>query len=186
MGSDYLAPEHLDAELATIGPASDVYCLGVIAYQLLTGRLPFEGTPQAVRLRKLNDEVVMPSKLRANLHPSLDLLCLTMLARRPADRFSTLADVIILLDDYLKFGGSASQAGAGTSEPIITGEFLRACKTFDEISARMQVHQKNINDALAQNEFLKAQKMLFAIAASQDPRLGGVRGLGAGKTGRTA
>ncbi len=172
IGPEYLAPEHLDPEMGEIGPATDIYCLGVIAYQLLTGRLPFEGTAQAIRLQKLNDEVLMPSRLRANLHPSLDLLCLSMLARRPADRFSSLAEAIVLLDDYLQFGSSSSHAGGSTSEPVISGEFLRACQTFEESSQRMEVHKRSINDAIANHEFLRAQKMLFAIAAFKDPRLG--------------
>ncbi len=76
----YMAPE-LISDSATRAAPGDVYSLGAALYFLLTGKPPIDGTSQLELLRKLDGDVVKPSKVRAGIPPALDRLVLAMLAK---------------------------------------------------------------------------------------------------------
>ena len=79
----YLPPEQARGEAAT--PSSDLYSLGMLLYQMLTGRPPFEGeTPVAVALRHLEDPMPMPSALAPGIPPRLDQVVATATQQGPA------------------------------------------------------------------------------------------------------
>jgi serine/threonine protein kinase len=91
----YMSPEQVEGDPEKIGPASDIYSLGVVLYEILTGRVPFWGSLTAI-LRKIPcDEPALPSSLVPAVgHNSLlERVCLKMLAKSPADRFPTMAAV---------------------------------------------------------------------------------------------
>lgn len=83
----YLAPEQLSGESERHGPASDVYGLGVLLYELLTGRLPFGRTLREVLVQEAAQTPTPPSALRSEVGPALDGVCLKAMARRSQDRF---------------------------------------------------------------------------------------------------
>jgi serine/threonine-protein kinase len=83
----YLAPEQAISSV-TLTPACDVYALGVVLFELLIGRLPFEAdTPMGVVLKHLYDNPPLPSSLRADLPPALDKVVLRALSKEPAERY---------------------------------------------------------------------------------------------------
>ena len=79
----YMAPEQVRGDLKAIGPACDIYALGVILYELLTGRLPFSGSGLAVAGQILT-ETPPPSTHRSDLDPALEAICLKAMAKRLA------------------------------------------------------------------------------------------------------
>jgi serine/threonine protein kinase len=84
----YMAPEQIRGEL--VGPAADIYALGVVLYQLVTGRVPFAGdTPLAVAMRHLQDPPEAPHLVRRELPPPLDAVILRALAKEPSARWET-------------------------------------------------------------------------------------------------
>jgi len=81
----YMAPEQCAGDTA-LTPAADWYALGVVLFQALTGRLPFEGSPMRVLFEKQTEPAKRPSQLALDIPPDLDELCAQLLERDPADR----------------------------------------------------------------------------------------------------
>ncbi|MFN2110366.1 MAG: SUMF1/EgtB/PvdO family nonheme iron enzyme, partial [Anaerolineae bacterium] len=87
---EYMAPEQADPDRVTeIGPATDRYALGIVAYQMLAGRVPFLGNTPGTLNAHLNLEPPDPRRFVADLPPDVTTVLLTMLAKAPADRFPT-------------------------------------------------------------------------------------------------
>lgn len=88
----YMAPEQFHGQ--PVGPAADVYALGIVLYQLTTGRLPFTGeTPIAVGLRHLHEAPLSPRLLRSDLPVPAAAAIIRALAKRPEQRFSRAGDL---------------------------------------------------------------------------------------------
>jgi WD40 repeat protein len=98
----YMAPEQAESRRADIGPATDVYGLGTILYELLTGRKPFRGENNLEILKQV--VVLEPAQLRA-IRPSiprnLEVICLKCLAKRPEARYPSAAALADDLERYL-------------------------------------------------------------------------------------
>lgn len=88
----YMSPEQCDGT-ATLTPASDVYSLGVIFYEMLTGQTPFDGiTPLALALRHASEVPRPLREITPTIPPSLEALVLRALAKDPAARFADAAE----------------------------------------------------------------------------------------------
>jgi serine/threonine protein kinase len=82
----YYAPEQAQGEI--VNPAADVYALGIVMYEMLTGRPPFDGdTPVAVAMQHIQDTPVPPSQSNPNIPPALEEIILRCLEKVPEMRF---------------------------------------------------------------------------------------------------
>jgi serine/threonine protein kinase len=88
--ASYMAPEQAAGDAAAIGPGTDVYALGAILYELLSGRPPFQAAtwPQTIEL-VLREEPTPPTELHADVPRDLETICLRCLEKDPAARYSS-------------------------------------------------------------------------------------------------
>jgi WD40 repeat protein len=97
----YMAPEQARPQGPAVGPAVDIYALGGILYELLTGRPPFQGeSPLETVYQVVHEEAVPPRRLRTKLPRDLETICLKCLSKEPHRRYSSAA---ALADDLHRF-----------------------------------------------------------------------------------
>src|SRR5262249_25944866 len=90
--AQYLSPEQ--AKGGEVDPRSDLYSLGVVLYELLTGKTPFDGeTPVEIAMKHLSNPPQPPSKLRSDVPPELDLVVMRALAKNPDDRYQNAEEM---------------------------------------------------------------------------------------------
>ena len=116
----YISPEQ--AQGKELSGSSDIYSLGVVLYEAATGQLPFDG-PDAVSvaLKQVSEQPVPPSQINPAISPALESIILCAMAKDPAQRFATAADMRKALNDFLAGRMVSTPAAFGAAETALIG-----------------------------------------------------------------
>lgn len=109
----YMSPEQIKGDPGKVGPATDIFSLGIIFYELLTGQSPFPGPGHVCCYHIVHEDPALPSRALPGLDAALDALCLKALEKNPAKRYASMADFAAALDDYRR------QLGGGGAETLV-------------------------------------------------------------------
>ena len=107
----YYAPEQAQGEI--VNPSADIYALGIVMYEMLTGHTPFDGdTPVAVAMKHIQDIPEPPSRFNPTIPPGLERIIMRCLEKDPRDRYRDGDALAYALDQYARgprrFGASSA------------------------------------------------------------------------------
>jgi len=121
----YISPEQARGD--PVDHRSDIYSLGCVLYEMLTGRQPFEAQdPLGVAYKHVHEVPVPPASIESSIPPALEAVTLRAMAKEPSERFQSVADMASALDDRT---APVAPVAATTPMPALTRTALPAART---------------------------------------------------------
>lgn len=156
--ASYIAPEQAQGQ--EVGPAADLYATGVLLYELVTGRLPFEGPSSLeVAMQHVSTPPPRPLQFRPDLPPSLEAAILHALEKDPAKRYASAADFDAALGEI--------EAALAADDESLTAVLpaIAPAEPFTPVPARERFDQVEVEEPRRPWPWLLAAALLFVIVA---------------------
>ncbi len=155
----YMAPEQIRGEQSRVGVPSDIYSLGVIFFELLTARLPFDGSIPEMLTKALRDSVPIPSRLRTDLTEDVDDVVLKMLQKEPERRYQSMLEVLEAIDRL-----SDKLQKSSTTHALKTSN-----KSDDRAKSPFEIQKAHIELMLKKGQYASAIRDLETLLTEQSP-----------------
>jgi serine/threonine protein kinase/Leucine-rich repeat (LRR) protein len=142
----YMSPEQVEGDVDLMGPRSDIYSLGVMLYEMLTGRLPYEGSIASVLAQIIKGQPKQPVQFRDKLNPELQVICLKMMASELGDRYASMAEVARDLGAFIKGKPTSvrdSMAGVTSPGMATQDEGLSQLIAVDDVPVSARTSRKS-------------------------------------------
>ncbi|MCB0954254.1 MAG: Stk1 family PASTA domain-containing Ser/Thr kinase, partial [Microthrixaceae bacterium] len=163
----YFSPEQAQGQ--PVDPRSDLYSLGVVLYEMVTGRAPFTGdSPLAIAYKHVQDQPAPPSSIIPDLPVGVDAIVMKLLSKRPDDRYASAEDLRADIRRFLAgeptnaeraMLGAAAMAGAGTGVMAATALQPAATQAVAAVEPDQEEHKSRTG------WFLAAMVVLLALVA---------------------
>jgi serine/threonine-protein kinase len=156
--SQYLSPEQ--AQGLEVGAPSDLYSIGVILFEGLTGQVPFDGdTPVTIALKQISEMPKAPSSLNPQVTPALDAVVLRALAKDPRNRFANAEEFRAALD-----AAEADPSGAGVAALGAAAAAGAAAALTPEEAAALQAQEEEEEGWMTRRRALIIVAILLLLA----------------------
>ena len=168
----YYAPEQAQGEIVT--PSADVYALGIVMYEMLTGRTPFDGdTPVSVAMQHIQDAPIPPSQYNPEIPPALEEIIMRCLEKVPEMRYRNGTVLAQALESFMEdmFGDNASdQLAPGMPRTTVAGFNTVPSRPNNQRPNGPQISQPGISGVPGMPGTQNGQQGPLRPAASQPPR----------------
>lgn len=153
----YMSPEQVKGEQDEIGPGVDIYALGVILYELLTGQLPFQGPIAKVVYGIVNEQPKSICDLRPDVDTRLEAICNRMMAKEKSDRYQSMDEVAGDIKALIQSNTKSSSPNESDSLGVASNEEL-------DVSASSQ---NSVRPVVESSDQVKANASDANVIASQ-------------------
>ncbi len=161
----YMAPEQVRGEQDKVGVACDIYSFGVVLFEMLVGRLPFDGSLADLLAKVLRDNPPIPSCVRSDLTEDIDDVVLKMLKKEPGHRYRSMADVVTAIE-RLEVQWTRSQASAMSSSAV---DSMASANTTTTAASSHDILKAHIEVMLGKGQYTTAIQDLEKLAAETAP-----------------
>ncbi|MCA9085141.1 MAG: SUMF1/EgtB/PvdO family nonheme iron enzyme [Planctomycetaceae bacterium] len=145
----YMSPEQVEGDQNKIGPQADIYALGIIMYELITGEMPYKGSLMSILQQIAINNPEKPSKLRPDVDPRMEQICLKMMAGDLSKRYQSMNAVASDLQEVMRTPRkmsrqqpSSNKSPQQTSIPTATEESNPALISIASQSITEQLREK--------------------------------------------
>jgi serine/threonine protein kinase/uncharacterized coiled-coil protein SlyX len=175
---EYMAPEQVRG--SAIGAKADLYALGCVLFEMVTGRIPFEGAPTALVYMHLYDLPPRPSQLRPDISPELERLILRLLSKSPELRPANADEVAAELSNISDMLDACKRTGSHTRE---AAQLDDADRSMSQLRGRVAQRYPNATPPQVDQALQRASQL--AVEASElKQNLAVIEDGGEGATGR--
>jgi len=151
----YMSPEQIEGKADKLGPHSDIYSLGVILFELLTGNLPFQGSVASIIGQILSKEPESPLKHRPDMSPRLAAICTKAMAKKPKDRYPSM---LAMANDLMEFLKSKPEDETKAKLELSASKSDTRKKTGTDTDAGLKLNTTNISATCMCGQRLVAKK----------------------------